>query len=58
MQGRNRPKMMEKIEYIREVVPNVSTNDVDEQGKLLNVGVEMSRRSISRNRGERWYDLE
>lgn len=52
MQGRVWPKMMEEIEYFREMVPDVATNDVDQQGQLLDVGVEMPRRSISRNHGE------
>lgn len=32
MRGRVRPKIMEEIEYFREAIPDVSTNDVDQQG--------------------------
>ncbi len=32
MQGRVWPKMMEEIKYFREMVPDVATNDVDQQG--------------------------
>ena len=58
MQGHIWPKMMEEIEYFGEMVPDVSTNDIDQQSQLLDIGVEMSRRSISRNRGELRNDLK
>lgn len=32
MQGRVWPKMMEKIKYFGEMVPDIATNDVDQQG--------------------------
>ena len=30
MQGRVWPKMMEEIKYFREMVPDITTNDVDQ----------------------------